>query len=121
VTFDAVTQESLKAVGQPQIDDLKYEDKGPLSFKAKVEIKPRVPPLRRGGPETDAPSETVTDKDVDDQVEALRQRPVGGRRRAGPPAINGDTVKIDFQGFIEGQPFPGGTAQDTTWCWARTA
>ena len=39
-THDAVTQESLKAVGRPSIEDLKYDGQGPLSSKAVVEVKP---------------------------------------------------------------------------------
>ncbi|HTA16404.1 MAG TPA: trigger factor, partial [bacterium] len=114
ITFDAVTQESLKAVGQPQIDDLKYEDKGPLSFKAKVEVKPEFHLSGVEGLKLSAPSDTVTDKDVDEQVETLRQRQAQPGEEQNRPAANGDSVKIDFQGFIDGQPFPGGTAQDYT-------
>jgi trigger factor len=112
VTFDAVKQESLKAVGQPQIDDLKYEDKGPHSFKAKLEVKPEFHLSNIEGLKLSAPKDSVSDKDVDEQVEALRRRQAKAGAELERPAANGDTLKIDFQGFIEGQPFPGGTAQD---------
>jgi trigger factor len=112
VTFDAVKQESLKAVGQPQINDLKYEDKGPLSFTAKLEVKPEFHLSNIEGLKLSAPKESVSDKDVDEQVEALRRRQAKPGAELERPAANGDTLKIDFQGFIEGQPFPGGTAQD---------
>ena len=112
VTFDAVKQESLKAVGQPQIDDLKYEDKGPLSFKAKLEVKPEFHLSNIEGLKLTAPKDSVTDKDVDEQIEALRSRQAKPGEELNRPAANGDTLKIDFQGFIEGAPFPGGTAQD---------
>ncbi len=111
VTFDAVQQESLKAVGRPTIDDLKYEEKGPLSFKAKVEIKPDFHLASVEGLKLKAPKEAVAEKEVDDQVEALRNRQAQpGEAKAA--AANGDTVKIDFQGFIDGAPFPGGNATD---------
>ena len=112
VTFDAVKQESLKAVGQPQIDDLKYEDKGPLSFKAKLEVKPEFHLSNIEGLKLTAPKDSVTDKDVDEQIEALRSRQAKPGEELTRSAANGDTLKIDFQGFIEGAPFPGGTAQD---------
>src|SRR6185369_2463120 len=112
VTFDAVKQESLKAVGQPQINDLKYEDKGPLSFTAKLEVKPEFHLSNIEGLKLSAPKDSVSDKDVDEQVEALRRRQAKAGAELERPAANGDTLKIDFQGFIEGQPFPGGTAQD---------
>jgi trigger factor len=112
VTFDAVQKESLKAVGRPAIEDLKYEDKGPLSFKAKVEVKPDFHLSNVEGLKLQAPKEAVSDKEVDEQVEGLRGRQATtGDEKAGG-AANGDTLKIDFQGFIDGQPFPGGNATD---------
>ena len=112
VTFDAVKQEHIKAVGQPQIEDLKYEDKGPLSFKAKLEVKPEFHLSNVEGLKLSAPKDAVTEKDIDEQVEALRRRGATTGEEVDRAAANGDTLIIDFQGFIEGQPFPGGTAQD---------
>ncbi len=112
VTFDAVQKESLKAVGRPTIDDLKYEEKGPISFTAKVEVKPDFHLSNIEGLKLKAPKEAVSEKEVDDQVEALRGRQAVPGEEQDRGAANGDTVKIDFQGFIEGTPFPGGNATD---------
>ncbi len=111
-TFDAVQKESLKAVGRPKIEDLQFEGKGPLSFQAVIEVKPEVKLGKVEGLAVSGPADTVTEKDVDEQVEALRQRQAKeGDLKDGAAAL-GDWVKIDFQGFIDGTPFPGGQAND---------
>lgn len=111
-TFDAVKQESLKAVGRPKIEDLKFEGKGPLSFQAVIEVKPEVKLGKVEGLAVTGPDEAVSDKDVDEQVQALRQRAAKeGAAKDGPAAL-GDSLKVDFQGFVDGQPFPGGHATD---------
>jgi trigger factor len=112
VTFDAVKQEDIKAVGRPQIDDLQYTGLGPLSFKAKVEVKPEFSLSGVEGLKLKTIKAEVTPKEVDEQVEQLRQRAATPGEETGQPVKAGDTLTIDFQGFIDGQPFPGGSAQD---------
>jgi len=111
-TYDAVVQESLQAVGRPQIDDLEYNGSGPLTFKAVIEVKPEFSLGVVEGLALSGPSAAVADKEVEEQVEGLRQRQAkeGDEKKA--PAADGDWVKVDFQGFIDGKPFPGGHASD---------
>jgi trigger factor len=111
-TFDAVKQEALKAVGRPKIEDLKFEGKGPISFQAVIEVKPEVKLGKVEGLAVSGPDDAVSDKDVDEQVQALRQRGAKeGGLKDGPAAL-GDSLKVDFQGFVDGQPFQGGNATD---------
>jgi trigger factor len=111
-TFDAVQKESLKAVGRPKIEDLKFTGKGPLSFQAIIEVKPEIKLGKVEGVAIDGPDDKVSDKDVDEQVEALRQRGAKEGAVKETAAALGDWVRVDFQGFIDGQPFPGGQATD---------
>ncbi|MGH7442323.1 MAG: trigger factor, partial [bacterium] len=109
---EAVSGQSLKAVGRPSIEDLKFEDQGPLSFKAVVEVKPEFQLGTVEGLAISGPSDEVSDAEVEAQVDGLRQRAAKpGEPKDGPLAL-GDWVKMDFQGFIEGKPFPGGQATD---------
>jgi trigger factor len=111
-TFDAVKQEALKAVGRPKIEDLKFDGKGPISFQAVIEVKPEVKLGKVEGLAVSGPDDAVSDKDVDEQVQALRQRAAKeGGLKDGPAAL-GDALKVDFQGFVDGQPFQGGNATD---------
>jgi len=111
-TYEAVQQESLQAVGRPKIDDLQFDGKGPLSFQAVVEVKPDFSLGAVEGLALSAPAVGASDKEVDDQVEALRQRQSKEGDLLEKPAADGNWIKVDFQGFIDGQPFQGGNATD---------
>lgn len=111
-TFDAVQKEALRAVGRPKIEDLKFDGKGPISFQAIIEVKPEVKLGKVEGIAISGPDEAVSEKEVDEQVEALRQRGAKEGEVKDAPAALGDWVKVDFQGFVDGKPFPGGQAND---------
>jgi trigger factor len=109
-TYEAVKQESLRAVGRPRIDDLDFNGQGPISFKAVIEIKPEFSLGAVEGLALSGPPAAVSDAEVEEQVEGLRQRAgKPGEPKDGPAAV-GDQLKVDFQGFIDGQPFKGGQA-----------
>jgi len=111
-TMDAVKQEGLKAVGQPKIEELEYSGSGSISFQALIEVKPEFNLGVVEGLAIQGPSAEVSDKDVDEQVEALRDRgSKEGGLKDGQAAL-GDWIKMDFQGFKDGAPFEGGSATD---------
>ncbi len=112
VTREAVVQQALKAVGRPSIEDLKFDGTGPLAFKALVEVEPEFALGAVEGLGLSAPPAEVTEAEIDAQVRSLRERAARpGAAKEGPLA-EGDWAKVDFQGFIEGQPFSGGQATD---------
>ena len=52
-------------------------------------------------------------------IETLREQRVAWNA-VERPAREGDRVRIDFLGRIDGQDFPGGNGVKTPpWCWAR--
>jgi len=101
----------LKIVGQPSISDVDLSEEKVLTFTFNVDLYPEVTLGQYKN--LSAPKETfiVTDEDVANQIDGIRKR--NGRiidveDRA---AQNGDTVEIDFEGFLDGVPFEGGKAE----------
>lgn len=108
--FDAIRQENIRAVGMPNIDDVKLEDDF-LVYQATVEIFPEVEVQGLKELEIERHSAKVEDKDVDTMVENLRKQRQEFVEKDG--AIeNGDKATFDFEGSIEGEKFDGGAAQD---------
>ena len=112
-TMDAVKQEGLKAVGQPRIEELEYSGSGAISFQALIEVKPEfnlgvVEGLALKGPSADV-SRTRTWTSRSRRCATAAARKASSRTAA---AALGDWIKMDFQGFKEGQPFEGGSATD---------
>jgi len=112
-TMEAVREHKLRMVGMPSIESLDYKKFAPLTFKAKVEIKPSV--ALKGsleGLKVSAPSANVSEADVDEQVLKLRQRAATIGEETGNPAAMEDSLLVDFEGRINGEIFKGGKAED---------
>lgn len=105
----------------PTIEDTDYElitnpeinvtsiskDEG-VMFKVNITVKPDVEISDYKGIEVEKVVNAVTDEDIDNQIQTLRER--NGRLvtiedRA---AENGDVAVIDFEGFKDGVAFDGG-------------
>lgn len=108
--FDAIRQENIRAVGMPNIDDVKLEDDF-LVYQATVEIFPEVEVKGLSDIEVERHSAKVDDADVDTMVENLRKQ-----RQAFVESENavetGDKATFDFEGSIDGEKFDGGSAED---------
>ena len=57
---------------------------------------------------------TVTDEDVAKEIETLQNRQAELVVKEEGTAELGDTVVIDFEGFVDGEPFEGGQAENHT-------
>src|SRR5574341_1367235 len=72
----ALAQESLKPIAEPHIHDLKWEPGGtaPITFQFHVEVKPELQLARVGGFALKRTVRAVTEKDVDAQLNELREQ-----------------------------------------------
>jgi len=110
---EAVTQEQLQPAGAPQIETPELDaEQGSMAYKATFEVYPEVEVAPIDDVEVEKPVAEVTDADVDQMLETLRQqrRTFTDVERA---AGRGDQVVIDFVGRIDGETFDGGSGQDT--------
>lgn len=108
--FDAIRQENIRAVGMPNIDDVKLENDF-LVYQATVETFPEVEVKGLDEIEVERQVATINDADVDTMIENLqKQRQVYVAKDS--EVIDGDQVKFDFEGSIDGEKFEGGSAQD---------
>ncbi|MGI6225914.1 MAG: trigger factor [Peptococcales bacterium] len=106
-------EEGIEPVGRPEIDIVQLEANKPFIFKAKVEIKPEVELGEYKGLELEKLDSVVTEEEVNNDLENLRQRHAQLEVMPEDTAVeNGDLVLIDFIGKKDGIPFEGGTAED---------
>ncbi len=109
---EAVKENGLDPVAEPQIEIVQLEDGKPFVFKARVTVKPEVILGQVEGIEVTVPPVKVTDEDVDRRLEAMRERYARLVEVASDDsALQGDVLTIDFEGFIDGEPFPGGKGE----------
>ena len=83
-----------------------------MIFKATVTTKPEVEVGDYKGLKADRVVVPVTEEMIDNEIKKLQER--NGRivEVEGRPAAEGDNVVIDFEGFVDGEAFEGGKAED---------
>lgn len=110
--FDALNEKKIRAVGVPNIDDVKLENDF-LVYQATVEVFPEIEVQGLSDIEVECQVATVSDTDVDEMVENLRKQ----RQTyevADKALEDNDQALFDFEGSIDGEKFEGGTAADYT-------
>lgn len=112
-TMEAVREHKLRMVGMPSIESLDYRKSAPLTFKAKVEIKPSI--ALKGsleGLKLSAPKADVLDGEIEEQILKLRERAATIGAETDQAAAMADSLLVDFEGRINGEIFKGGKAED---------
>ncbi|MDE6591482.1 MAG: trigger factor [Oscillospiraceae bacterium] len=109
---EAVNEAGLTLVDRPDIDVTALSKEEGVTLKVKCTTKPEVEISDYKGIEIEKSVKTVSDEDVDKQLESMREK--NGRlvTAEGRPAANGDTAVIDFEGFMDGVPFEGGKEEN---------
>lgn len=107
-----VAECDLELVSQPKIEVTQIKKGQPFIFTAEVAVKPEVTLGEYKGLEVPKADLTVTDEEVDAEVDKEREknsRMIDVDDRA---VANGDSIKLDFDGSVDGVPFEGGKAEN---------
>ena len=109
---DALEAEDLEAIAPADIDSIEGVDgDGPLVFEATVDVRPEIELPEFSSIEVEGPDPAVTDEDIDEQLERLRDR-FAELEPVGRDARDGDFVLIDLKGFQHDEPVEGASAPD---------
>lgn len=108
---EAIDEAKLTLVDRPEVEVLEVSKEKGYSFKATCITKPEVEVADYKGIQVEKNVKEVTDEDVDAQVKKVQER--NGRivsvdDRA---AQTGDNTIIDFEGYLDGEKFEGGSAE----------
>lgn len=102
----------IEAVSKPEIDIKQIEAGKDLIFTAVVQTKPEVTLGTYKGIELKKVEYNVTDKDVEHELEHIAEHNARLVAVEDRPVEKGDTVVIDFEGFVDGKAFEGGKAEN---------
>jgi len=107
---DAVTKESVRPAGQPQIEITQFEEGKDLEYTATFEVYPEIALGEFSGYEITKLNADVVESDIDEMIQTLREQQASFAQveRA---AADGDQVNIDFAGTKDGEAFEGGSSQ----------
>lgn len=112
---DVVKKHDLQVVGYPSYEvkqhDNDSEKSAELVFNAKFEVFPQIVFGNLEQVNIEKPVTTVGTDDIDKTIEMIRKQHMQ-YQTANRAAMEGDRVKIDYRGILEGKDFEGGQATD---------
>ncbi|MBP3854892.1 MAG: trigger factor [Ruminiclostridium sp.] len=109
---DAIEDQKLDAVDIPdtKVTDVSKEEG--VTFSITVTVKPEVTIDGYKGLKADKTVKTITDEEVDSEVERIRNNNARIIDVEDRPAQLTDTVIFDFEGSVDGEKFEGGKAEN---------
>ena len=106
----AIKEAGLKVVAVESVEEVST-DNG-FEFKAVVIVEPEVTIEGYKGIEVKAKAVRVTEKMINEEIDKIRDRNSRMVTVEDRPAADGDTVVIDFEGFLGDVAFEGGKAEN---------
>lgn len=110
----ALKETNLDPVSEPILEEIVCEEGKPLSFRASFDVKPALQLSDYTGIVAQKEKLEVTDAEIDQAIEYLRERTAEYVPMDGWPALQEDLVVIDFEGFSGGKPLKGVSGRNTS-------
>lgn len=108
---EAVQQENLNPVAQPQIEPDVTSSADSFAYTATFEVLPEVSLTGIDKIEVTVPEIDIRDEDCDEMIENLRRQKADWKE-VDRASAEGDRVVVDFEGKLKGESFPGGTGAE---------
>ena len=102
----------IKITSQPAIDVTQMEKGKDFIFTAEVAVKPEVKLGEYKGLKVDKYSTRVTQKEVDEEIEKVREQHARIVEVTDRAVADKDDVTLDFEGFVDGVAFEGGKGEN---------
>ncbi|KSU63897.1 trigger factor [[Bacillus] enclensis] len=108
----AIEETGIEPIDRPEIDVEQMEKGKDLIFTAKVQVKPEVKLGDYKGLEVEKMDAEVKAEDVEAELTSLQEKQAELVVKEEGKAEEGDTVTMDFEGFVDGEAFEGGQAEN---------
>ena len=109
---EALQKEDINPAGMPKIEEVNIEEGKDLEYTAVFEVFPEIEVSGLESIEVERLSSSIEDADLEKMIGTLREQRLvyAETDRA---AAEKDQVNLDFEGFLEDEPFEGGKAEGT--------
>ena len=111
IFYKKISEENIPVVGQPSFAPESFDIKKDIKFEVSYEIYPEFSLSKMGSLSFKKPVSKVTDQDIKKATDLVLKR-YGKAEPIDEKSKEGNFVKIDFEGFLNGEKFEGGEAQD---------
>lgn len=110
--YEAIMQEKLNPAGAPSVEPKELDEGKDFEYVATFEVYPEITLGDFGDIKVERIESDVRDEDLENMLEILRKQNTQFET-VERVAENGDQLKVDFVGRVDGEPFQGGTANNT--------
>ncbi|OQY17378.1 MAG: trigger factor [Desulfobacteraceae bacterium 4572_35.1] len=111
--YKALVDNDVQAICEPKIEATETLTRGKsFTFEAHVEVKPEVELQNYTGFDLDKEILALDDQVVEDRICEMTSARDSQEVAERDDVQNGDFVTIDFEGFLDGEAFAGGAAQE---------
>jgi trigger factor len=107
----AIEELELEPVDRPEIDIDELKEGQPLNIKIEVDVKPEVKLGDYKSIELEKVEYNVTDEMVQEELNKMQEENARLLDATDREVKKGDITTIDFAGYLDGEQFPGGTAE----------
>lgn len=109
---EAVEENEIEPVDEPEIDIEQMEKGKPLKFTATVVVKPEVKLGEYKGVEVEKEKVEITEEEVEEELRQMQEKHAEFEKVEDGHAEKGDRLVIDFVGYKYGEKFEGGEAEN---------
>ena len=106
----AITEAGYDIVGNPKFDLVSME--GDIVLKAEGFVKPEVTIENYKGIEAKKKAVRITKEAIDEEIDKIRDRNARFVQESDEAIKDGDTITLDFEGFVDGVAFDGGKGEN---------
>ena len=106
----AITEAGYDFVGTPKFDLVSME--GDIVLKAEGFVKPEVTIENYKGIEVEKKAVEISEDEINAEIDKARDRNARFIQESDDAVQNGDTVTLDFEGFVDGVAFDGGKGEN---------
>ena len=106
----AITEAGYDIVGNPKFDLVSME--GDIVLKAEGFVKPEVTIENYKGIEVEKKVVEVSEDEINAEIDKARDRNARFIQESDDAVADGDTVTLDFEGFVDGVAFDGGKGEN---------
>ena len=110
---EVITGQGVRPAMQPRVEEMSFDEGADLEYTLAVEVMPQIETGDFSAIELERLDIQVSDDEVDDAISRLLERSRSfGETEEGYASQKGDSLRIAYEGKIDGEAFEGGTAED---------
>ena len=110
--YDALKQMDIEVISQPSFDAPEIKKDEPVVLTGSVQVFPEIDVKKYKGLEIEKIETKIGDKEVKAELEKVQKSQARMENVEDRASEKGDTLVFDFEGFVDGEAFSGGTAEN---------